>query len=312
MKNLAGFNDSKLENMKEEFENELRQLSPFLADLKKRQADDPFKTPTLYFDNLADAVELREASAVLADLKKQQVREPFKTPALYFENLANAVELRELSPILANLKQNQAKTNPFKTPKFYFSTLADKVLAAASQPSTSEIGQQRTPQYPSILERAKGFSATIFAPKLALAFASCALVAVAGWYAWTRQNDAAIVLPSFETTVVKSPNVEKMPTNGENLPTTNATQTSVNQPVIALSDIPKTEIQNYINDNLIDFDEAVFIEHAPQLAEIQTTKAAAAAQPLTHPKSGLTEEELELYLKENLEEEDSDGSNNKF
>ena len=298
--------------MKEEFENELRELSPFLADLKKRQADDPFKTPTLYFDNLADAVELREASPVLADLKKQQVREPFKTPALYFENLADAVELRELSPILADLKQNQAKTNPFKTPKFYFDTLADNVLAAVFTHPTSEIRQQRTPQYPSLLERTKGFLATIFAPKLALAFASCALVAVAGWYAWTRQNGATIVLPNSETMVMQSPNAGNTPMNVENVPTMDATQTPVNQPVIALSDIPKADIQNYINDNLTDFDEAVFIEHAPQLAEVETIKVPVEAQPPTHPKSGLTEEELELYLKENLEEGDSDGSNNKL
>ena len=298
--------------MKEEFENELRELSPFLADLKKRQAGDPFKTPILYFDNLADVVELREVSPVLADLKKQQVSEPFKTPVLYFENLANAVELRGLSPILADFKQNQVKKNPFKAPKFYFDTLTDKVLGTVSQNPKAEIPHQRTPQYPNILERTKGFLATIFQPKLALAFASCALVAVAGWYALTRQNSATSVLPNSETSVMLSPNVEKMPTHTENVPTTDAIQTPVNQAVIALSDIPKTEIQSYINDNLTDFDEAVFIEHAPQLAEVSTTKVPVEVQPLTHPKSGLTEAELELYLKENLEEGDSDGSNNKL
>lgn len=42
--------------MKREFEKELQELSPFLADLKKQQKDEPFKTPRLYFDNLADSV----------------------------------------------------------------------------------------------------------------------------------------------------------------------------------------------------------------------------------------------------------------
>ena len=42
--------------MKEEFETELQDLSPFLADLKKQQKAEPFKTPRLYFDNLADSV----------------------------------------------------------------------------------------------------------------------------------------------------------------------------------------------------------------------------------------------------------------
>jgi hypothetical protein len=38
---------------KENFEEELREISPFLANLKK---DDPFKTPKFYFDTLADKV----------------------------------------------------------------------------------------------------------------------------------------------------------------------------------------------------------------------------------------------------------------
>jgi hypothetical protein len=42
--------------MKEDFENELRSLSPFLADLKKQKKDDGFKTPKFYFDTLADKV----------------------------------------------------------------------------------------------------------------------------------------------------------------------------------------------------------------------------------------------------------------
>ncbi len=42
--------------MKREFEKELQELSPFLADLKKQQKDEPFKTPRLYFDNLANQV----------------------------------------------------------------------------------------------------------------------------------------------------------------------------------------------------------------------------------------------------------------
>ena len=47
--------------MKEDIENELREISPFLADLKEVQPDkngkaEPFRTPKFYFDNLADRV----------------------------------------------------------------------------------------------------------------------------------------------------------------------------------------------------------------------------------------------------------------
>jgi hypothetical protein len=42
--------------MKEDFEEELKKLSPFLSDLKKQKKDDGFKTPKYYFDTLADKV----------------------------------------------------------------------------------------------------------------------------------------------------------------------------------------------------------------------------------------------------------------
>ena len=44
--------------MKKEIENELREISPFLADLKKGMEEDkePFRVPKFYFDTLADKV----------------------------------------------------------------------------------------------------------------------------------------------------------------------------------------------------------------------------------------------------------------
>jgi hypothetical protein len=42
--------------MKEDFEEELKNLSPFLSDLKKQKKEDGFKTPKYYFDTLADKV----------------------------------------------------------------------------------------------------------------------------------------------------------------------------------------------------------------------------------------------------------------
>ena len=42
--------------MEREFEKELQDLSPFLAELKKQQPKEPFKTPRFYFDTLADTV----------------------------------------------------------------------------------------------------------------------------------------------------------------------------------------------------------------------------------------------------------------
>lgn len=257
--------------MKKALENELRDLSPFLADLKKQQANnDPFKVPTLYFDNLANAVELREASPFLADFKKQ-----------YADN------------------------QPFKVPKFYFDTLADTVLAQTKTAIIVENKAKQTPQYAPFLERLQGFFASVFQPKWAISLAALALVATVGWYALTKNTTTNTVVPIPETIVLQ-------PQLSPQTPESITPQTIDNQLFTGLEDVPKADIHAYINDNLSDFDEALLVEHAPQLAEIIIKKEALETPQLTHPKSGLTEEELEMYLKENAEEDDSDGSNNKF
>ncbi len=61
--------------MKEDIEHELRDISPFLADLKKAHPDangklQPFKTPKFYFDTLADRV-LEKTQPVAAPVYKQ-------------------------------------------------------------------------------------------------------------------------------------------------------------------------------------------------------------------------------------------------
>ncbi len=61
--------------MKEELENELRELSPFLADLKKQQGNDSFKTPKFYFDNLADKV-LAQANSTEKTVSMKQKGTP--------------------------------------------------------------------------------------------------------------------------------------------------------------------------------------------------------------------------------------------
>ena len=289
--------------MTKEFENELHELSPFLADLKWQATDDPFEVPNLYFDNLADAVELRELSPILANLKQQSADyQLFKVPELYFNKLADAVELRELSPVLADLKQQNAENQPFKVPKFYFDTLADKVVAKAQ---TTELKTKQVPQYFGLFERFKGVFTSVSPPKWAMAFASLAFVAAAGWYALTRETTATVAPSNHQTTSVDLPNAEQPIQNIE-------PQIVDNQVFAGLNAMEKADIHAYITDNLSDFDEALLIEHAPKLADVLVKKEEnTEGVKTTHPDSGLTEEELEQYLKENAEE-DSDGSNNKL
>ena len=62
--------------MKKEFEDELREISPFLADLKKsKEGEEPFRTPKFYFDTLADKV--MEKAVVKPVIPPQLVRPSF-------------------------------------------------------------------------------------------------------------------------------------------------------------------------------------------------------------------------------------------
>jgi hypothetical protein len=64
--------------MKEEFDKELRELSPLLAYLKKEQEGEAFKVPKFYFDNLADKVivQAKEVEKAGTTFKKETPQYP--------------------------------------------------------------------------------------------------------------------------------------------------------------------------------------------------------------------------------------------
>jgi hypothetical protein len=207
-------------------------------------------------------------------------------------------ELRELSPLLADMKKGQAG-DPFKTPKFYFDNLADKVLAQAnSAEKTAGVATKGSPQYKTFFEHLNSLFASIFQQKLALALASLALIVAASWYALTRKTPE-IGTNTPQIAVNKSPYEPIIAPNSE--PKT----IELTQKKIVLKDVPNEEIDTYINDNLTDLASVLDAENAPKLADTEKSK-------LTHPQSGLTEEELETYLIDNAEEGDLDGSDNNF
>ncbi|MDZ7876247.1 MAG: hypothetical protein U5L45_01180 [Saprospiraceae bacterium] len=61
--------------MKEEFDKELRELSPLIAYLKKEQEGDAFKVPKFYFDTLADKVikQAKKSEKIETSVKKATV-----------------------------------------------------------------------------------------------------------------------------------------------------------------------------------------------------------------------------------------------
>jgi hypothetical protein len=214
------------------------------------------------------------------------------------EELEN--ELRELSPFLADLKKQQGN-DPYKTPKFYFDNLADKVLAQAnSAEKTVSTKQKGTPQYSTLLTRLQGFLSVVSAPRWGMAFASLALVAVVGWWIFTPKTPVTDVqMP--EMTVIQPPNAEQILPTVE--PTNLAKTPLVASKIVTLKDVPNEEIDAYISDNLADFEGALANQNAAKLAVTEGVK-------IMHPQSGLTEEELEAYLSENVEDTDLDGSDN--
>ena len=214
-------------------------------------------------------------------------------------------ELNALSPLLADLKKRQAN-DAFKTPKFYFDNLADSVLAEAKRAEkTAVLSAEKTPQYISLWARFQGFLALLSPPKLAVAFASIALVVGASWYGLTRQsagngvNQARIVENQPQISVNQSPvTIEILPTVEPKTAATPSTPT-------VFKDVPNAEIETYITDNLMDITEDLAVENTPKRAHTEGSK-------LTHSESDLTEEELEIYLKDAIEDSDSDGIDNQF
>jgi nitrogen regulatory protein PII-like uncharacterized protein len=71
--------------MKEDFEEELREISPFLANLKKEA---PFKTPKFYFDRLTDSV-LEKAQSEVPKIVPPQ----YKTEKTVFSRVSDWVSV---------------------------------------------------------------------------------------------------------------------------------------------------------------------------------------------------------------------------
>jgi hypothetical protein len=211
---------------------------------------------------------------------------------------ASENELNDLSPFLADLKKRQGG-DPFKTPKFYFDNLTDKVLLEAKSANKMTVGTEKgTPQYKPLFERLKSLFAPNLQPKLAMAFASIALVIAGSWYAMTRKTEE-IVTNSPQIAVNQLPNEPIIAPIGENKMIDLTPQNSVKK------EAPKLEIGTKATDNLTQSEREIDSEKAPKLADTEGSL-------LKHPESGLTEEELESYLIDTAEEGDLDGSDNKF
>ncbi len=209
-------------------------------------------------------------------------------------------ELKDLSPMLSDLKKRQVRP-PFKTPKFYFDTLTDRVVAEAQKTEkTVPVFSKATPQYPTFFGRLEAVFATILAQKRALAFASCALVFGVFLYVFMQKsNKNALIEPQII--------VNQSPYAQQNLPNTTPQITLNSSPsgtkTITLPDVPKAEIDDYLTNNLMDFDQQI-------VAENDQKSLNTEGVGLHHSAANLTEEEIEHYLAITAEDSDIEGIDN--
>lgn len=198
-------------------------------------------------------------------------------------------ELNELSPFLADLKKQQ-KQEPFKTPRLYFDTLADKVLDKAKEEKNTATVPPQYNQRQSLSSRINGWLSTILQPRLALSGFALVLVFAAGWYVINQQKPALVPQGTPTTTVSdinKNNAVETPPNHNAGVATTgNNTQSS--------TDIEPKGTK--LGDKKTDIVDTPSIPNALEVLK----------PVITHPKSGLTEEEIEEFLKDALVDEDLD------
>ncbi|MEO5648192.1 MAG: hypothetical protein ABIQ56_07495 [Chitinophagaceae bacterium] len=121
-------------NSRNTIQDELKTISPLLADLEKVNV---FDLPAGYFNKLPDA--LLEKCIFQSTYKTQ----PTEVPEGYFTSLADnilakikalepgnaALELRKLSPMLYALQNEEV----YKIPRGYFENLADNTMARVSR-----------------------------------------------------------------------------------------------------------------------------------------------------------------------------------
>lgn len=130
-------------NEKSDISDELREISPVLASIKKINV---FTVPENYFDNLAEKITVY---SFLNQEKKPEVQNIQHVPEGYFNTLSDQIlskikseearnaseEFDKLFPVLFSLKDK----NVFKVPDGYFDNLSENILKKASQPAAKVV-----------------------------------------------------------------------------------------------------------------------------------------------------------------------------
>jgi hypothetical protein len=288
--------------------NELRQISPLVADLSRENL---LKVPENYFEQLADQVMLRITSLQTDETipsslntidKNIQLSAP---PVGYFESFAekmlkhvkaetsNSVdeELAGLSPFLSTIKREM----PFSVPQNYFEELSDNALQSAK---AIDFVNDEAENIPALLKGLKdknvyttplgyfeNFSDSVLS-KIKNEPKKAKVISIGSRKTWLRVAAAAIVVGLISTIGYYTLNKNSQP--------------AVSDPLAALSKVSDDEMNNYLqNQYSLIMSDSVITNTASPLASIDMSSDGT-----NDLLSTVSDDELKQYLDESISGKD--------
>lgn len=284
--------------------NELRQISPLVADLSRENL---LKVPENYFEQLAGQVMLRIKSlhadeTIPSSLhtidKNIQLSKP---PVGYFESFAekmlkrvkaetsNAVdeELANLSPFLSTIK----KEMPFSVPQNYFEELSDNVLQSAK---AIDFVNDEAENIPAILKGLKdknvyttplgyfeNFSDSVLS-KINHEPKKAKVISIGSRKTWLSVAAAAIVVGIISTVSYYTLNKNPQP--------------AVSDPIAALSKVSDDEMNSYLQNQYSPIYDSVITNTNSPLANIDLSNNDDTDDLL----GNIPDDELKQYINEDI------------
>ena len=287
-----------------EIPNELRQISPLVADLSRENL---LKVPENYFEQFASLVMLRIKSlhtdeAISSSLhtidKNIQLSQP---PVGYFESFAekmlkrvkaetsNSVdeELANLSPFLSTIKREM----PFSVPQNYFEELPDNVLQSAK---AIDFVNDEAENIPALLKGLKdknvyttplgyfeNFSDSVLS-KIKDEPKKAKVISIGSRKTWLRVAAAAIVVGIISTVSYYTLNKNPQP--------------AVSDPIAALSKVSDDEMNSYLQNQYSPIYDSVITNTNSPLANIDLSNNDDTDDLL----GNIPDDELKQYINEDI------------
>ena len=287
-----------------EIQNELRQISPLVADLSRENL---LKVPENYFEQLAGQIMLRVGAmrsgiSTLSSLDKIDKNIGLSQPPDgYFENFAARMlklvkaeavdsvdeELANLSPFLSTLKREM----PFSVPLNYFEELPDQVLQSAKaidfvndemenlSPLMKSLKNKNV--YTTPLDYFENFSHGVLS-KIQKEPKQAKVISIGSRKTWLRVAAAAMVVGIISTVSYYTLNKNSQP--------------PVSDPIAALSKVSDDEMNSYLQNQYSPIYDTVITNTNSPLANIDLSNSDEADDLL----GNIPDDELKQYINEDI------------